>query len=119
MPTLKKSEPALRDAETDGRDDRRRRESAETNRTIILSRESVDGDARKTTTTTTTGGLKIYRVPMGWVRLPPSENARDVAVVPSGATKTIYLIRHAEGFHNQAGEVDPVRARYAKLIEKR
>ena len=56
---------------------------------------------------------------MGGVRLPPSENARDVAVVPSGATKTIYLIRHAEGFHNQAGEVDPVRVRCARLIGKR
>ena len=56
---------------------------------------------------------------MGWVRMPPSENHRDVAVVPSGATKTIYLIRHAEGFHNQAGEVDPVRVRCARLIRKR
>jgi broad specificity phosphatase PhoE len=44
---------------------------------------------------------------MGWVRHPPSVSARDVAVVPCGATKTIYLIRHAEGFHNQAGERDP------------
>ncbi|CEF97864.1 Histidine phosphatase superfamily, clade-1 [Ostreococcus tauri] len=44
---------------------------------------------------------------MGWVRTPPSESARDVAVVPLGATKTVYLIRHAEGFHNEAGEKDP------------
>ena len=78
------------------------------------STETTDDEYARTTTTT--GGLKIYRVPMGWVRLPPSENARDVAVVPSGATKTIYLIRHAEGFHNQAGEVDPVRVRCAKLF---
>ena len=36
----------------------------------------------------------------------PSAFARDVAVVPSHVTKTIYLIRHAEGYHNHAGERD-------------
>jgi len=38
---------------------------------------------------------------MGWVKTPPSATARDAHVIPLGATKTLYLIRHAEGFHNQ------------------
>lgn len=55
---------------------------------------------------------------MGWVRTPPSESARDVAVVPLGATKTVYLIRHAEGFHNE-GASSGAREEFTFILSRR
>ena len=43
----------------------------------------------------------------------PSASART-RVVPLGATKTLYLIRHAEGFHNQGAST---RADDEKIID--
>ncbi len=54
------------------------------------------------------------RPAMGWVKTPPSASARDAHVVPLGATKTLYLIRHAEGFHNQGAST---RADDEKIID--
>ena len=51
---------------------------------------------------------------MGWVKTPPSASARDAHVVPLGVTKTLYLIRHAEGFHNQGAST---RADDEKIID--
>ena len=53
---------------------------------------------------------------MGWVKTPPSASARDAHVVPLGATKTLYLIRHAEGFHNQGASTRADDEKISDLI---
>jgi hypothetical protein len=58
-----------------------------------------------------------FRRDMGWVRRPPSADARDVHCAPAGATKTIYLIRHAEGFHNRGATRATRRTRRARRLK--